>query len=71
MRQPVVLLLDEIDSVLDEDGKAALSQIFEAFEGTILMATHDPRWQARCNAVWHLGPDRARPNGVEGGPAHA
>lgn len=71
MRQPVVLLLDEVDSVLDEEGKAALARVFEGFEGTILMATHDPRWLARCDAVWTLGADQARTCGIEGGLARA
>lgn len=71
MRQPIVLLLDEIDSVLDEQGKAALARVFENFAGTILMATHDHRWQARCDAVWTLGVDQTRTRCIAGGLARA
>lgn len=54
MRRPLVLLLDEVESGMDDDGLAALTRVFERFEGVILMATHDPDWSRRCDAVWRL-----------------
>lgn len=61
MRRPVVLLLDEIESGLDEAGQALLARVFDEFEGSIVMATHDEGWRRRCDAVWTL-PGRALPS---------
>jgi ABC-type multidrug transport system fused ATPase/permease subunit len=54
MRKPVLLLLDDIDGTLDEESELILAAIFVRFEGTIIMVTQDPRWQARCDTVWRL-----------------
>lgn len=54
MRRPLILLLDEIEAGLDAAGEAVLRHVFEAFDGTIVMATHSPAWIARCDTRWAL-----------------
>ena len=54
LRRPRLLLLDGIDEALDADGRAVLYRVLDAFEGTVLLATHDPELAAGCNAVWRI-----------------
>jgi ABC-type multidrug transport system fused ATPase/permease subunit len=54
MRDPLILLLDEIDGPMDADGIGVLSNVFDQFKGTILYTSHDPIWQARADIVWRL-----------------
>jgi ATP-binding cassette subfamily B protein len=54
MRRPLVLLLDEVEAGMDAGGFAVLDRLFRDFDGVIVMATHSPDWQRRCDAVWHL-----------------
>jgi ABC-type multidrug transport system fused ATPase/permease subunit len=54
MRDPLILLLDEIDGPMDADGIRVLSNVFDQFKGTILYTSHDPIWQARADIVWRL-----------------
>jgi ABC-type multidrug transport system fused ATPase/permease subunit len=64
MRDPPILLLDEIDRPMDAEGRAALGHVFDRFAGTILFVTHDPALLARADAVWRMagGGWHARPN---------
>lgn len=54
MRNPLILLLDEIDAHLDEAGQATLQRVFDEFGGTIIMATHSKDWIAKCGEAWRL-----------------
>jgi ATP-binding cassette subfamily B protein len=54
MRRPRLLLLDEIEVGMDEDGLATIGRVFESFDGSILMATHSNEWRDRCDTVWRL-----------------
>lgn len=54
LRKPVVLLLDEIETGLDAEGEAALEAALNSFEGTVVMATHEPKWIERCNRRWAM-----------------
>lgn len=54
MRDPLILLLDEIDAPLDDAGQAALEQVFAEFDGVVVIATHNKDWIARCQTVWRL-----------------
>ncbi|MEH6759248.1 MAG: ABC transporter ATP-binding protein [Parasphingorhabdus sp.] len=51
---PSVLLLDEPDSHLDEDGIEILNNIIREFEGTLLLATHNPAFLKHSKIRWHL-----------------
>lgn len=55
LRQPKLLLLDEIEANLDLSGQAVLRRVLAEFPGTVLMATHDPALQALCSEIWVLG----------------
>lgn len=55
LRQPKLLLLDEIEANLDMAGQAVLRRVLAEFPGTVLMATHDPALQAACSEIWALG----------------
>ncbi len=60
---PRVLLLDEIDAHLDAAGLAALDRVLDAFPGTVIMVSHDPRRAARADRLWHLEHGRVRAQG--------
>lgn len=54
LRKPLILVLDDIDRSLDEAGRAILDDVMARFEGTILIASHDPRWAETADIVWQL-----------------
>ncbi len=54
LRNPVVLLLDEIEANLDAAGRRVLARVLEDFPGTIIMATHNDEWTNRCDHLWRL-----------------
>jgi ATP-binding cassette subfamily B protein len=51
---PRVLLLDEIDSNIDEAGGRALDRVLAQFPGTVIIASHHPDRIARADAVWRM-----------------
>jgi ABC-type multidrug transport system fused ATPase/permease subunit len=55
---PVVLLLDEADTNLDEEGAGVLDAVLEQFRGTVIMVSHDPRRIQRADCVWSMDSGR-------------
>lgn len=51
---PRLLLLDEIESGLDSEGRRALSALFNVYPGTIVYATHDPALANLADQQWRL-----------------
>lgn len=54
LRDPLILLLDEVDAHLDSAGQATLDRVFDGFAGGVIMATHNEDWIARCDTIWRL-----------------
>jgi cell division transport system ATP-binding protein len=51
VNRPAILLADEPTANLDTESAAAILEIFRAFHQvgvTLVIATHDPQWMARC-----------------------
>lgn len=55
---PAVLLLDETDAELDDDGQRILDRLVAERQGTTLMVTHDAARAARADAIWFLSGGR-------------
>lgn len=51
---PSILLLDEPDSHLDDDGLAILDTILKEYPGTVIFATHNPDYQTYPATHWRL-----------------
>jgi ATPase subunit of ABC transporter with duplicated ATPase domains len=52
---PDILLLDEPSNHLDQKNKKALIKLLNAYEGTLIMVTHDPQLlRATTDTLWHL-----------------
>ena len=52
VNRPAILLADEPTANLDAESAAAILEIFRAFHQvgvTLVVATHDPQWMARCS----------------------
>jgi cell division transport system ATP-binding protein len=52
VNRPAILLADEPTANLDAESAAAILEIFRAFHQvgvTLVIATHDPQWMARCS----------------------
>jgi len=58
---PDLLLLDEIDSSMDSESRAALDGVVSCYPGTVLLATHDPELVGRAEVVWRLEAGRLAP----------
>lgn len=52
--KPRLLLLDEIESGLDSDGRAALMEILRSYTGTVIYATHDVEFVNMADQLWHI-----------------
>lgn len=65
LRKPLVLILDDIDGALDEAGRAVLDDVLGWFGGTVLIASHNPRWETAVSVVWTLPPPASRLNTTE------
>lgn len=53
--QPKLLLLDEIDSALDQKTSGIISDcIFNSYPGAVVAISHDPLWQARWGRIWTI-----------------
>lgn len=51
---PPVLLLDEMDSALDAEGRALFDQIIATYPGTLIWVSHDPERLGPADRVWIL-----------------
>lgn len=54
LRQPKVLLLDELEAHLDVPTLKAVHRIIEEFPGSVIMATHRRELVQPADQVWHL-----------------
>lgn len=54
LREPRILLLDEVDAHLDAAALARLDQVLRTFPGTLVMATHRRPLPPLFQRVWHL-----------------
>jgi ATP-binding cassette, subfamily B, bacterial len=52
--RPRVLLLDDVDSQLDEVGRDILRNILRDFDGTVILATSSAQWRHVADTVWLL-----------------
>ncbi len=52
--EPRLLLLDEIESGLDQDGRQVLTALLRNYPGTIIFATHDPRLLRYADRLWTI-----------------
>lgn len=52
---PSVLLLDEIDAFLDEDGRQQLTTVLASYPGIVIFTSHDARVKALASIVWRIG----------------
>jgi ABC-type multidrug transport system fused ATPase/permease subunit len=64
---PPVLVLDELDSHLDEQGRSLLRELISGYRGTVIFSTHDPATAALADQTWLLAPEGIRV--VESAPA--
>lgn len=53
-RRPRILLFDEIDAHLDEDGLAAFSNVIRSHKGSVIAVTHNETLLRQADAVWNL-----------------
>ncbi|HWQ95138.1 MAG TPA: ATP-binding cassette domain-containing protein, partial [Gammaproteobacteria bacterium] len=51
---PVLLLLDEVDSHLDPQAGAILDRVLAEHRGTVLIVTHNAERIAAADVIWHL-----------------
>jgi len=51
---PKVVLLDEIDHLLDEEGQRLLDDMLEVYPGTVMWVSHDAQRRGRADQVWRL-----------------
>ena len=54
LAQPRLLLLDEPDDNLDEDGRAVLAKVLQESRATTLVVTHDMGLARRADVVWSI-----------------
>ena len=54
--KPPVLILDEIERSLDEEGKAALYALLLEYPGTVIYSTDDKVMLDHADAIWSLSP---------------
>jgi ABC-type multidrug transport system fused ATPase/permease subunit len=52
--RPPLLILDEIDANLDPQAEDVLTNVFDHYPGTIIMATRSTRWIEHADLCWHL-----------------
>lgn len=62
---PPLLVLDEPSSGMDGHGKALVREVISRHQGTVLIATHDPREAELADHVWFL--DNGRLSGTMSG----
>lgn len=55
--EPRVLLLDELDSLLDGEGRAALRALLTEYPGTVVFTSRDPSTQQLAEQIWTLSPE--------------
>jgi ATPase subunit of ABC transporter with duplicated ATPase domains len=59
--EPRVLLLDEPDTYLDEEGFQMLGDILTGYSGTVILTTHNPALLTSAVTRWHLGDGKPLP----------
>lgn len=59
--EPRVLLLDEPDTYLDEEGFQILGDILTGYSGTLILTTHNPTLLTSAVTRWHLGDGKSQP----------
>jgi ABC-type multidrug transport system fused ATPase/permease subunit len=52
--RPPLLILDEIDANLDPQAEEVITNVFDHYPGTILMATRSTRWIEHADLCWHM-----------------
>jgi ABC-type multidrug transport system fused ATPase/permease subunit len=52
--RPPLLILDEIDANLDPQAEDVLTNVFDHYPGTVIMATQSTRWIEHADLCWHL-----------------
>lgn len=52
LARPRLLLLDEPDDALDENGRECVAELLRSVAATVLVVTHDQRLAAEADAVW-------------------
>jgi len=53
-QRPRVLLLDAVDTQLDEAGQDMLRHMLREFDGTVVLATRSRHWWPLADVVWQL-----------------
>jgi len=54
MGQPSVVLLDEPESHLDNNGLKTIKHLLRTYPGTIVVSTHHPDLVALCDSTWSM-----------------
>ena len=52
--KPAVVILDEPESYLDEYGFEIIKQLLKNYQGTLIVATHNPELISLCQKEWNL-----------------
>jgi ABC-type multidrug transport system fused ATPase/permease subunit len=52
--RPPLLILDEIDANLDPQAEEVITNVFNHYPGTIIMATQSTRWIEHADFCWHM-----------------
>ena len=52
--RPPLLILDEIDANLDSHAEEAITNVFNHYPGTIIMATRSTRWIEHADLCWDM-----------------
>lgn len=53
-QNPDVLLLDEPSNHLDQQHRAGLLRLINAYKGTLIIASHDDEFLRHMDALWHI-----------------
>lgn len=55
-KKPRILLFDEVDAHLDQDGAEIVENAIQTHRGAVIAVTHNEKLLSRANAVWALSP---------------